>query len=167
MSDHNRPTLRPTLGAWAGLLLVAEIACEALGTKLSWKTKSATGEPDDEYLSLMTSAPPTGEGQALMDLLDQLESLSVRIDPKTGRMRSNRPNAAAQKSVKPRLEGGHDWEELVAAATRTFGNRDQATAWALGPNRALNGRSPQQALDEGDAAEIYRVLGRIDHGIFE
>lgn len=89
-SPHTLPTLRPALGAWAGLLLVAETASSAAGATLSWKTKSVSGDPAEEYLSLMATAPGTPEGMALMDLLDALESISERIDPKTGHMRAPR-----------------------------------------------------------------------------
>ena len=82
--------LRSNLGAWAGLLLVAEAVCAAAGATLSWKTTSVSGHPDDEYQSLMASAPDTPEGRALHEVLDTLESLSDRVDPTTGRMRVSR-----------------------------------------------------------------------------
>lgn len=89
-TPHAIPTLRPALGAWAGLLLVAETASTAAGADLSWKTTSVSGDPAQEYLSLMATAPNTPDGTALMNLLDQLEAISERIDPKTGRMRMAR-----------------------------------------------------------------------------
>lgn len=86
--DHPVP-LRPALGAWAGLLLVAETACAAAGARLSWKTKSISGNPHDEYLSLTGHVrDDSPASRALLDLLDQLETLSDTIDPRTGRMRA-------------------------------------------------------------------------------
>lgn len=213
MNDTAGPPLRPALGAWAGLLLVAEVACETLGARLSWKTKSVSGRPDDEYLSLMTSAPPTPEGRALLDLLDQLESLSERIDPTTGRMRVAGAEADLPWALERESDGGnalaarirqslrekyrqpglppmltrpdHAWpsededlraiaadnqrriEELVAAATQALGDRGRAVGWVETPNRAFRGRSPLQALNDGEVADVYHVLGRIEHGIFE
>lgn len=213
MSEKTPPTIRPRLGAWAGLLLVAETACEAVGATLFWKTKSVSGHPDDEYLSLMASAPPTPEGRALMDLLDQLESISDRIDPRTGRMRVPSSGIDPTASLHRELEDAqvlgarvrqslreqyrrpgmppmlshpdHPWqseaddlrtiaaddvrriEELVRAATRALGDQERALEWIDRPNRALRGRSPLQVLHDGEVAEIYLVLGRIEHGITE
>ncbi len=161
MRDKTIPAIRPTLGAWAGLLLVAEMVCEAAGATLSWKTKSVSGDAADEYLSLMPSGLRGAEGRALMDLLDQLESLSDRIDPRTSRIRLVRPEGHSEQALKQELE------ELEAAATQTIGDRERAMKWLQVPNGALDGRSPLQALDEGGVAEVYRVLGRVDHGIFE
>lgn len=88
MSNEPRFSLRPTLGAWAPLLLVAETACEALGVELRWKTVSVSGDAVDEYLSLMAATPDTVEGRALRRVLSHLEATSEMLDPTTGRPRS-------------------------------------------------------------------------------
>jgi putative toxin-antitoxin system antitoxin component (TIGR02293 family) len=59
-------------------------------------------------------------------------------------------------------------EDLLAEATRVFGDELAAREWLSEPIPSLGGRKPQEMVG-GPAADRQRVLtilGRIEHGIF-
>lgn len=56
---------------------------------------------------------------------------------------------------------------VMAKARETFQNAEKAERWLKGPNRALGGRTPLEALQtESGARLVENVLGRIAHGVY-
>ena len=57
---------------------------------------------------------------------------------------------------------------LIVRAEEAIGNLDKAHRWLLKGNRALDGHVPLQLLDsDAGTLAVERVLGRIEHGVFE
>ena len=52
-------------------------------------------------------------------------------------------------------------------ATAVLGSRERAIEWLRAPNMALGGDVPRSWLDtDAGTAEVLRVLGRVEHGIY-
>lgn len=58
--------------------------------------------------------------------------------------------------------------EVEAYASEVFGGIEQSEKWLARPHEALGGRVPRDMLrdDEASVAEVMRLIGRIDHGVF-
>jgi uncharacterized protein (DUF2384 family) len=54
---------------------------------------------------------------------------------------------------------------VIAHAEAVFGDRRRASHWLDTPLRVLSGRSPAQALGDGDVSAVGRILTRIEHNI--
>ena len=55
---------------------------------------------------------------------------------------------------------------VLSAVERTFGSHAKAAAWLRRPVSALSGSAPLDLLDTTlGSDEVWRLLGRIDHGI--
>ncbi|NOY90324.1 MAG: DUF2384 domain-containing protein [Deltaproteobacteria bacterium] len=67
-------------------------------------------------------------------------------------------------------EASDNTARLVRAfdrATSVLGSRDRATEWLRMPNMALGGDVPRTWLDtDAGTAEVLRLLGRVEHGIY-
>lgn len=66
-----------------------------------------------------------------------------------------------------------EWErvnrfrEILENAVRVIGDEENARQWLKTPKQALNGKTPLEAAKtESGAREVFRVLGRIEHGVF-
>lgn len=59
------------------------------------------------------------------------------------------------------------FKELFETATRIIGNEENAKLWLKTPKKVLGGQSPLDAAkSEKGAREVFRILGRIEHGVF-
>ena len=66
-----------------------------------------------------------------------------------------------------------EWErvdrfrEILEDAVRVIGDEENARQWLKTPKQALNGKIPLEvAKTESGVREVFRVLGRIKHGVF-
>lgn len=59
------------------------------------------------------------------------------------------------------------FKELLETAARIIGDEENAKQWLKTPKRMLGGRTPLEiAKTESGAREVFRILGRIEHGVF-
>ena len=59
------------------------------------------------------------------------------------------------------------FREILEDAVRVIGDEENARQWLKTPKQALNGKIPLEvAKTESGAREVFRVLGRIKHGVF-
>ncbi len=59
------------------------------------------------------------------------------------------------------------FKELLEAATRIIGNEANAKQWLKTPKKVLGGQTPLDAAkSEKGAREVFRILGKIEHGVF-
>lgn len=56
----------------------------------------------------------------------------------------------------------HQASTLARMAMETLGDRDRAANWMCFRHRRLNGRSPYEALAEGDVDSVWDLMGGAD-----
>jgi putative toxin-antitoxin system antitoxin component (TIGR02293 family) len=67
----------------------------------------------------------------------------------------------------PEWERIYRFKELLQTATRIIGSEENAKKWLKTPKKVLGGQTPLDvAKSETGAREVFRVLGRIEHGVF-
>lgn len=54
--------------------------------------------------------------------------------------------------------------DLWDRAVQALGDEGRARHWLVAPRRSLEGRTPVEAVLEGDAARVYQLFGAIMHG---
>jgi uncharacterized protein (DUF2384 family) len=74
-----------------------------------------------------------------------------------------------QKRAKPRKsQHPHCPAQLFQRIVELFdGNDEAARAWFRGPNRSLEGRTPEETVKSARGeAKLEQLLGRLEHGVF-
>jgi uncharacterized protein (DUF2384 family) len=55
---------------------------------------------------------------------------------------------------------------LLERAIEVFDDRNKALDWIFEPNSAQDGRTPQQiSSDQAGREQVFKILGRIEHGV--
>lgn len=108
---------------------------------------------------------------ALSHLLEQVIELdpedvlkAVGVSARTVQRRSHRPREALSVEQSSRT-----WKfaELLAKATRVFGDQVAAEQWLASPAFALGERRPIDLLSTAvGAGLVEQLLGRIEHGVY-
>jgi putative toxin-antitoxin system antitoxin component (TIGR02293 family) len=59
------------------------------------------------------------------------------------------------------------FKELLETTARIIGDEENAKQWLKTPKKVLGGQVPlDMAKKESGAREVFRILGRIEHGVF-
>lgn len=56
-------------------------------------------------------------------------------------------------------------EAVWHRAILVLGDKDRARHWLLAPRRTLGGRTPIEAVIDGDADRVHQVMAAVEHGI--
>lgn len=150
------PATAPTLASAAAAFLGGSAAIR--------RTVKTEFDVHDVLLNGLPSA-------ALSHLLDQVIELdpedvlkAVGVSVRTVQRRSHRPREALSVEQSSRT-----WKfaELLAKATRVFGDQVAAEQWLASPAFGLGDRRPIDLLSTAvGAGLVEQLLGRIEHGVY-
>jgi len=137
---------------------------ETLASRI-FGVRSIESEPAAVRRAVMKGVPTT-KLRAVREVYafsqaEMAEALGVTARTLTRKGRTRTPLGLSASDGTARLVRVFD------RAVEVLGTRDRATEWLRTSNDALGGDAPRTWLDtDAGTAEVLRVLGRLEHGVF-